>query len=95
MSLGPKGPSAADLQRQADAERARAQVETDRINAEAAKAKEQASAETVANLASQAQKDLERRQKQKTLIGGSDEETGALTEGAAKAKRVSLIGALK
>jgi membrane protein involved in colicin uptake len=67
---GPKGPSAAELQVQAEANAALIRAETDKIKAEQQAAKDAEDRKVMADHKAMAEADQQRKQRQLTLLGG-------------------------
>lgn len=94
---GYKGPSAAEIVAQEEAARKRAEAEIKRLEKEREIEKERENAKLVSEQAAQANKDAERRARNRTLLAGiEDEEEGfelenPSSQSSAKRKRATLL----
>lgn len=88
---GNKGPSSADLIAQENASRAKAQAETDRINAERAAAKELETAKVLKDQTSTAQADAAKRSRNRTLLAGLAAELGQTAPGVAPLEGANAV----
>ncbi|MES2973278.1 MAG: hypothetical protein V4757_06700 [Pseudomonadota bacterium] len=84
---GPKGPSQEELIAQENAARDRAKAEADKITAEKDAEKQKETQKVLADQVAMAKQDLDRRQRQRTLLGGLQSEEGDLEDENAKSQR--------
>lgn len=98
---GPRGPSQAEINAMNESARASAEAEAKRLQAERDAEKERENAKLVSDQAAAADRDAERRVRNRTLLAGLEEEEGTGLSGledpnsasSKKAKRArSLIG---